>query len=70
MTEFAVAFTTTGNSPKKGHRFSEIVLVGQKDGVRIRQFACFKLNVDPASNQGMPFEEALARIKDMIGDRK
>ncbi len=70
MTEFAVAFTTTGNSPKAGHRFNEIILIGQENGVRNGQFAVFKLNVDSASNQGMPFPEALARMKGMIGDAK
>lgn len=66
--QFAVAFTTTGNSPKSGHRFNEIVVIGQEDGVPNGQRAKFRLNVDPASKHGLAFTEALARMKALIGD--
>jgi hypothetical protein len=68
MIQFAVAFSTTGNSPKAGHRFSEFVLIGQEDGVPNGQRAWFKLNEDTALKYLLPFDEALERMKDMIGD--
>ena len=66
--QFAVAFNTTGNSPKDGHRFSEIVLLGQEDGVLNGQRARFKLSVDPESKQQVTFPVALAAMKNLIGD--
>lgn len=68
MNQFAVAFTTTGNSPREGHRFSEIVLIGQEDGVPNGQRARFQLNADPASDQQMTFPVALAAMKNLVGD--
>jgi len=70
MMQFAVAFTTTGNSPKAGHRFNEIILLGQENGVLNGQRASFKFNADPSSKHGVAFPEALARMKAMIGDAK
>jgi hypothetical protein len=68
MKQFAVAFTTTGNSPKEGHRFSEIVVVRQKDGSQNGQRAKFKLNVDSASDQQMTFPVVLEAMKALVGD--
>lgn len=68
MKQFAVAFTTTGNSPKDGHRFSEIVLLGQENGTLNGQIASFKLAAEPTANGGMAFPAALAEIKVLVGD--
>ena len=68
MKQFAVAFTTTGNSPKAGHKFSEIVVVGQEDGLHNGQRSKFMLNVDSASDQQMTFPAALEAIKTLVGD--
>jgi hypothetical protein len=43
MKRFAVAFTTTGTSPNDGHRFSEIVVVGDENGVAIGERSSFRL---------------------------
>jgi len=63
MKQIAVAFSTTGDSPKDGHRFCELVLVDQ-DGEQTR----FELLGEPASNQQVKFAEALTAIKAMVGD--
>lgn len=64
MKQIAVAFATTGNSPKGGlHRFSEIVLLGP-NGEQRR----FELLGEPASNQQVRFAVALTEIKDLVGD--
>lgn len=63
MKQIAVAFTTTGDSPKEGHRFSEIVLVDQ-NGER----TWFELLGEPASNQQVTFEVALTAIKTLVDD--
>jgi hypothetical protein len=68
MKQFAVAFSTTGNSPKAGHRFSEILLVGQENGVLNGLNAKFKLNDHPASSEQVTFPEALASMKTLVGD--
>lgn len=68
MKQFAVAFTTTGNSPKEGHRFREIVLVGQEGGIPNSECARFKLDAASESNQQMTFPVALAAIKTLVGD--
>ena len=70
MVQFAVAYTTTGNSPKDGHRFSEIVLVGQENGVPNGQRARFKLSDKPTSKQEVAFPEALAAMKTLVGEGK
>lgn len=66
--QFAVAFTTTGNSPKAGHRFNEIILLGQENGMLNGQRASFKFNAEPVSKQHVTFPVALAAMKAMIGD--
>lgn len=63
MKQIAVAFATTGDSPKDGHRFCELVLVDQ-DGEQTR----FELLGEPASNQQVKFAEALTALKAMVGD--
>jgi len=68
MMQFAVAFTTTGNSPKAGHRFNEIILLGQENGVLNAQRASFKFNANTESKQQVTFPEALARMKAIIGE--
>ena len=65
MRQFVVAFATTGNTPKDGHRFSEIVLVGQEDGRLNDQRAAFKLG--EAAGQ-VAFPAALSAIKALVGD--
>ncbi len=68
MTQFAIAFTTTGNSPRAGHRFSEIVLVGLEDGLPNGQRAKFNLNVDAESKSQVKFAVVLEAMTAMIGD--
>lgn len=68
MKQFAVAFTTTGNSPKDGHRFSEMVLVGQENGKPNGQGARFKFAGNADTNDGIEFPAALAAIKTLVGD--
>ena len=63
MKQIAVAFSTTGDSPKEGHRFSEIVLVGQ-DGEQTR----FELLGEPALTQQVKFAEALKVMKTLTDD--
>jgi hypothetical protein len=68
MKQFAVAFTTTGSSPKEGHRFGEIVLVGHENGVPTGQHARFQLDTNPTSDQQMTFPDVLAAMMTLVGD--
>ena len=68
MMQFAVAFTTTGNSPKEGHRFNEIILIGQENGELNGQHARFKLTADPSSKYEATFPVALTAMKALIGN--
>ena len=67
MKRFAVAFTTTGNSPKDGHRFSEIVVVGDENGVAYGEAVSFKLVGDEAKDS-VEFATALDAMKSLVGD--
>jgi hypothetical protein len=63
MKQIAVAFSTTGNSPKDGHQFSEIVFVGP-NGEQTR----FELIGEPASTQQVKFVEALKVMRTLADD--
>lgn len=67
MQQFAVAFATTGNSPKAGHRFSEIVLLGQENGVPNGQRAIFTFG-DAVGEGAVTFPAALTAMKVLVGD--
>ena len=63
MKQIAVAFSTTGDSPKEGRRFRKIVLVGQ-DGALTQ----FDLLGESASSQQVTFAVALTAIKNLVID--
>ncbi|HXS54020.1 MAG TPA: hypothetical protein VN782_15905 [Usitatibacter sp.] len=67
MRQVAIAFTTTGNDPKKGHCFREMVAVEQlEDGTcsRVVQLS-FKTPDDP---ERKPFAEQFPELDALIGD--
>ena len=68
MKQVAVAFSTNGNSPKEGHRFSEIVLIGQENGRTKGDRFWFRLNDKPTSGQQVTFAGALPMMKTLVGD--
>ena len=67
MKRFAVAFATTGNSPKDGHRFSEIVVVSDENGVAYGDAVSLKLVGDEAKDS-VEFATALDAMKSLVGD--
>lgn len=68
MRRFAVAFTTTGNSPKNGHRFSEIVVAGDENGVASGEGLSFRLPDGDETMDSVTFEAALEAMKSLVGD--
>lgn len=68
MKQFAVAFETTGNSPKDGHRFSEIVVVGDENGAAVGERSSFRLVDSDKVKDVVKFEVALETMKSLIGD--
>ncbi len=68
MRRFAVAFTTTGNSPKNGHRFSEIVVVGDENGVASGEGLSFRLPGGDETKDAVIFEVALEAMKSLVGE--
>ena len=68
MKQFAVAFATTGNSPKDGHRFSEIVVVGDENGAAIGERSCFRLAGGDEVKDVVTFAVTLETMKSLIGD--
>ena len=68
MRQVAIAFETTGPSPKDGHRFSEIVAIEQENGVRVGKPVRFLLK--SGKNPGGPsaFPAALIKLKSIVGD--
>jgi hypothetical protein len=62
MKQVAIAFATTGPSPKDGHRFSELVLVLVKQGTDRR------LHVKVEPENGNTFAARFPEIDSFIGD--
>lgn len=65
--QFVVAFSTTGPSPKDGHRFSEVLLVGQDGGELNDQSARFTFALRSESETLLTFATALTTIKALVG---
>lgn len=68
MRQVAVAFATTGSSPRAGHRFSEIVLVGQEGGLPTGQPVRFELGSELRPNEATTFPAVLEEIIAFVGD--
>jgi hypothetical protein len=68
MKRFAVAFATTGNSPKDGHRFSGIVVVGDENGTANGEGLSFRMAGSDEVKDVVTFSVALVAMKSLIGD--
>ena len=68
MKQFAVAFATTGNSPKDGHRFSEIVVVGDENEATIGERSSFRLAGGNEVKDVVTFVVALEAMKSLVGE--
>jgi len=66
MKQVVVAFATTGNNPKEGHRFSELVAIEQVDGQPGRRLH-LKFKTD-AAQEGKTFADQFDLLDDLIGD--
>lgn len=68
MKRFAVAFATTGDSPKNGDRFSVIVMVGDEDGQASGERKTFQLASNETTDAGVKFVVALETMKSLVGE--
>src|SRR5881394_3167246 len=66
MRQIAIAFTTTGPSPKQGHRISELLAVEDVDGeARRTYFLAFKPEI---LGERPTFLERLDALDELVGD--
>jgi DNA polymerase III subunit epsilon len=68
MKQVAVAFATTGPSPKQGHRISELVAVEQEDGSATGRYLHLQLRTADAQTAKPTFAEAFDALDELIGD--
>jgi hypothetical protein len=67
MRQVAIAFTTTGNDPKKDHRFREMVAIEQLDDQSAGRVLhlCFKTTPD---GEGKTFAEQFKALDELVGN--
>lgn len=68
MRQVAIAFATTGPSPKAGHRICEIVLVGQENGNRDGSPVRFDFSAMNPTNEPITFPVVLPALKAFVRD--
>lgn len=68
MRQVAIAFATTGSSPKAGHRICEIVLIGQENGKRDGAPVRFDFRGIEPTNESITFPLVLPALKVFVGE--
>lgn len=68
MRQVAIAFATTGPSPKAGHRICEIVLIGQDSGKRDGAPVRFDFRGIEPTNESITFPLVLSALKAFVGE--
>ena len=68
MKQVAVAFATSGLSPKQGHRISELVAIEQDDGNSTGRYLHLQFRIGDAQTAKPTFAEAFNRLDELIGD--